>query len=743
MVVALEFALNRPVGEDDSYRGTGRRGAPTRFCPRLACKSLRRAARSFVELEGVTAVGPRDSLNSSQALHLLSSCRYVDQLLSDIESILSASSAKSPFPKYRRDLSPVQMKVVQDYITRIRAQMVQVLKSQGINLPEPQFSASNSIRVTLEFADIAFDECRPEAMRGYGGVPASLVPELNGLVQEMKGVLRKLSSYLAQDRDLAARLQRLEHTTNDTDALRAIERVISEHGLVEFRPMLEIILDRLESNAFEIAVFGRVSSGKSSLLNHILGTTVLPVGVTPITAVPTRIIHGPEPRLTVTFAGRRPERVELERLPEFVSEQFNPGNAKHVTRIVVELPARSLQDGVVFVDTPGLGSLATAGAAETLAYLPSCDLGVVLIDAGSTLNQEDLTTLQDLYVAAIPAFVVLSKTDLLRDEDRQRVVDYTRSHIASQLGLQLAVHPVSAQREYASLLASWFEREIQPLCDQHQELAQRSVRRKIGALQESVEAALKLRLDVASKRPKEQEKKLRDAEAQLRRATGKFEEANAFGLKAVDDIRQLGAPALSRAASEVVDGWFRNDESVETDVNNVVLRNLTATAAEGANQLFDRLRNMARELSEAVSRAAVSMGDSGISGEAALDSLVKEMPRFDPGPLEIELEPGILKLLGRALTTRRVERRLAEQIGDAVNDAFYRYGRLLESWVRRTLAELRRQFEARADTYRAQLERLSGSAKIEPQETEAIRHSLDTLSHSRAADAVTALPADK
>jgi len=44
-----------------------------------------------------------------------------------------------------------------------------------------------------------------------------------------------------------------------------------------------MILDRLESKALEIALFGRVSSGKSSLLNYIVQSDVLPVGVNPIT----------------------------------------------------------------------------------------------------------------------------------------------------------------------------------------------------------------------------------------------------------------------------------------------------------------------------------------------------------------------------------------------------------------------------------------------------------------------------
>ena len=65
-----------------------------------------------------------------------------------------------------------------------------------------------------------------------------------------------------------------------------------------------------------------------------------------------------------------------------MTEQENPGNTKHVTRLLVKIPAPRLSSGIVLVDTPGLGSLATTGAAETLAYLPRCDLGIVLIDAG-------------------------------------------------------------------------------------------------------------------------------------------------------------------------------------------------------------------------------------------------------------------------------------------------------------------------------------------------------------------------
>lgn len=100
------------------------------------------------------------NIGGPQKLHLLTSCQFADKLLGEIESILVAPAAKSPFPKFRQDLSPTQAKVVRDSIARIRSQIVRVLESQCIQPPEAQFGAVHSIRVTLGFAGIAFDECR-------------------------------------------------------------------------------------------------------------------------------------------------------------------------------------------------------------------------------------------------------------------------------------------------------------------------------------------------------------------------------------------------------------------------------------------------------------------------------------------------------------------------------------------------------------------------------------------------------
>ena len=127
-----------------------------------------------------------------------------------------------------------------------------------------------------------------------------------------------------------------------------------------------------------------------------------------------------------------------------------------MTRVTVTIPVSRLSQGVSFVDTPGLGSLATGGAAETLRYLPRCDLGVVLIDAGSTLTEEDVRTIRALQELAIPAHVLLSKADLLDRPDCEKTLGYIRQHIVSETGLDLQVHPVSVHPSHRKLLDRWF-----------------------------------------------------------------------------------------------------------------------------------------------------------------------------------------------------------------------------------------------------------------------------------------------
>lgn len=683
-------------------------------------------------------------LNSSQRLHLLSSSQHADKLLAEVEAILTASKSKSAFRKYKNSLSPAQAKVVEDYIARIRDQMLRVLESQGVAPPEPSFESVHSIRVTLAFIRIAFQECTPDRMRGYGEFPDSKVREVNGLVDEMVAAVDKLDSYLAQGlgQDLEARLARLAQAGQDVDLLKNLERIINEHGLVEFRPTLSMILDRLESRSFEIALFGRVSSGKSSLLNHIVQQDILPVGVTPITAVPTRLVYGAAPRLSVWYADRTPERTEIARLPELVSEHQNPGNYKHVARIVVELPSDRLRDGVVLVDTPGLGSLATAGAAETLAYLPRCDLGVVLVDAGSTLTEDDIGTIRTLYEAGIPASVLLSKSDLLATDDRERSSRYISEQIRAQLGLSISIHPVSIQPTHSVFLDDWLKDVLLPLYDRHQQLAQESLLRKIGSLREAVTTALKIRLDRAPddspEVPDQGAIEVEEIESALRKAVGRLAEIRQLSFETTHAIRGGADLALGEVANVLFEAWTGGNAAAQA---SIVSAELTRITAQEASAVSTALKDLASELTRTLQAASKALGYQTATSEDDLNSLIKEMPKLDLGTLEIDIHPTVLGKLSRTLALGQIRKSLRRQIGRQVEQAFTNLGSMLDSWERRTLGELQLRFETHADQYRAHISRMSGPGSLPAADQHAILRDLSSLGGLQAEETAQMAPA--
>ncbi|MBZ5570173.1 MAG: dynamin family protein [Acidobacteriia bacterium] len=671
-----------------------------------------------------------DGLNEYQQRRLSVTCRHIDKLLSDIEAVLWASASKSPFPKYISDISPAQRRVSEDYIARIRARLVRTLESQDISIEPPSIPATRTLYMALTFVDISVEELRPRYMRGYGEVSPAAATELNGIVGELEGLVNQLNIFIGQASvsNLQQRIEALESAGTDTKLLKSLERIIGERGLVEFRSTLSMILERLEDKRFEIAIFGRASSGKSSLLNHMLQNEVLPVGVTPITALPTRLVFGEAPAIQVWYADNRAsEAFGISRLAEFVVEEHNPGNAKHVSRVVVQFPSAALRDGIVFVDTPGLGSLATSGAAETIAYLPRCDLGVVLIDAGSTLTPDDLQTIQALYQAGIPANVLLSKADLLTDSNRAKMIGYAREHIRSELNLDITVHPVSVLPGHEPLFQAWLKEDIAPLFERRQELKLRSLQRKIGMLRESVGAALRARITRAEHTSSAITTDTRVLDANFRQATARIEETETAAKRIVEDLSKSADAVLDTAAQSLVEAWASADAAAAPD--DTAVRNAVQTHTQTrVNAVQELLSGLAQDLASVLNDTAQDLQIANAPAAEEFDGVLREMPAFDPSPFRLRVSPPtIASLLGKGMAQRATQRQLRERIGSKLADALDTYGGLLRSWLENVIAHLHRRFEAYAGAYRAQLERTFAGGDASGDEKRGIEADLKEL----------------
>jgi GTP-binding protein EngB required for normal cell division len=486
-----------------------------------------------------------------------------------------------------------------------------------------------------------------------------------------------------------------------------LERVITGRGLVEFRPQLDLIVRRLESPEFEIAVFGRVSSGKSSLLNHVVGRDVLPVGVTPITAVPTRLVRGVRPAALISFAEEGQRTVPVEELGLYASEEGNPGNRRRVTGILVCLPAPRLHEGIVLVDTPGIGSLARSGSAETFAYLPRCDLGVVLIDAASTLTPDDLDVLRLLYEAGIPAQVLLSKADLLTPADRQRAADYVRERVRQELGLELPVCPVSTVGADEKLLTEWFGQEIEPLLTRHRALTEASLHRKAAHLRESVVAVLQtLQASREGKTPQGRgpddpgapRRHLDEADAAIRQAQAQCRDWTADDPALLEIVLQDAAKGAVARASRPA--------APPTSPVLVALQRVLGLRGQTALEL-------AMALQKTVTRALESLGQlapfARTDAAPLRDLVLRGLPAPDLLSLESKLRwdrPWWASLLpGVAVWAAR--RGIEDHFGAMLREQIALHERQLQAWLKTCLGQLVELYEAQAEVFREQVRRFA------------------------------------
>jgi GTP-binding protein EngB required for normal cell division len=513
----------------------------------------------------------------------------------------------------------------------------------------------------------------------------------------------KLRSYLGKGAggDLQQRLQQLGKTGDEIRLLSEIERIVTAHGLVEFRGTLGMLLDRMESAAFEVGVFGRVSSGKSSLLNHILQTDILPIGVTPVTAIPTRVSHGPVAEAGIEFAEAQPQIVPLSELPEFATEQKNPGNKKHVTRIFVKLPSDRLAEGVTFVDTPGLGSLAVVGAEETIAYLPRCDLGIVLIDASAGLTPDDLIVVQALYQAGASAMILISKADLFSAPDREQMIAYVKAHLRSELRVEPSVHAVSVFGADAALCDAWFESELRPFLAQHHELAITSQKRKIGALHEAVISALERRFEVGSEMvlgksvtlPEEATEALRNGDRILERAQGE-----SFFL--TRKIAKMTRPVIDIAAERIATALIGADD---VDTAAIFAETLTSLIVEPVAATLRSIEQTRSALGEAMQVAGSA------SEQGPPDELPKPagMPMMDVNEISQKIivgKPRVLSLLGKGILTSHIQRKLETEYDRALLEFLSLYANRLRRWMEQSINAMRNAFTEFADMHRAQLQ---------------------------------------
>ncbi len=215
--------------------------------------------------------------------------------------------------------------------------------------------------------------------------------------------------------------------------LHELEEIAADAGLDSLRAEIRRADADLARGALTVAVLGQFKRGKSTLLNAFAGAEVFPMGILPQTAVATHLVRGPEGARVVEPDGRsRP--VALTEIPDYVSEQQNPGNRRAIARVEISMPLPDWTDGITFVDSPGIGSPHDANTAAARALLPHVDAAIFVLSPDPSITADEIAFLAEASRYAARLFFVLNKADLVPADDLAELERYLHGILTQRCG---------------------------------------------------------------------------------------------------------------------------------------------------------------------------------------------------------------------------------------------------------------------------------------------------------------------
>lgn len=113
------------------------------------------------------------------------------------------------------------------------------------------------------------------------------------------------------------------------------------------------------NNIIRVAIMGITSSGKSTLVNALLGEKILPMAIKPSSSIITTVSKGETRQAIIYFRDKGPlvlkdSNLNEKIIGEYSDERKNPNNELNVTQIDITTPYFLLDESIQIIDSPGL-----------------------------------------------------------------------------------------------------------------------------------------------------------------------------------------------------------------------------------------------------------------------------------------------------------------------------------------------------------------------------------------------------
>ncbi len=187
-------------------------------------------------------------------------------------------------------------------------------------------------------------------------------------------------------------------------------------------------------DVIRVGVIGDTSSGKSTLINAILGMDILSSAVVPSSGVLVSCAYGTEKKMIIYFKDGgskilKGEDVSQKNLVQYSDERHNPENQYNVASIELQTPEFELGKDVLLIDSPGLNAYGLEAHEKiTLGMMvPTLDYCIYITTTKTTSDSHAREVLDTVARYGCGIMMIQNKLDAVREtpggeKTRQQVI---------------------------------------------------------------------------------------------------------------------------------------------------------------------------------------------------------------------------------------------------------------------------------------------------------------------------------
>ena len=214
---------------------------------------------------------------------------------------------------------------------------------------------------------------------------------------------------------------------------QVLQEIVQQQNFIRAQEALAVLRDNIENDIYTVVVLGEFKRGKTTFVNALLGTPLLPMDVLPETALIHAIMYEDEPRLEIVYKDGRHQKGELTAafLEKYSAKEADEKDLASIAYLKIGYPLGFLKNHVVLVDTPGVSDLNAQRCEVTYSFLPRADAVIFLLDATSPLKRTEKEFIEDhLFRAGIKnVLFILNKYDQIDDEEDEDLLEETKQRL--------------------------------------------------------------------------------------------------------------------------------------------------------------------------------------------------------------------------------------------------------------------------------------------------------------------------